>query len=49
VIADLYNADGVFIRSAVVADVGRDGIDAARRYCDRQNAIDNRDRISDTK
>lgn len=38
VIADLYDKNGEFHRSAVVADVGASGLTAAQRYCDEQNA-----------
>lgn len=43
VLADLYTSAGVFVRSAVVADVSagcrsaRDCFAAVRRYCDKMN------------
>lgn len=37
VLADLYNEDGSFERTAVVADVGASGVGAAKRYAERMN------------
>jgi hypothetical protein len=37
VIADLYDENGNFERSAVVADCGRGGLIAAQQYCDKAN------------
>jgi hypothetical protein len=39
VIADLYNEDGSFDRSAVVADVGACGVVAARQYAKKMNEL----------
>ncbi len=40
IIADLYDQDGKFYRSAVVADVGSAGLGAAQRYCNERNKTD---------
>lgn len=37
IIADLYDPNGVFYRSAVVADVGASGLRCAKAYCKTQN------------
>lgn len=40
ILADLYNADGTFHRTAVVADVGACGVEVARRYARKANTPD---------
>lgn len=37
VFADLYNEDGTFHRTAVVADVGACGVNRARQYAENMN------------
>lgn len=40
IIADLYDQEGKFHRSAVVADLGKVGSGFAQKYCDERNAAE---------
>jgi hypothetical protein len=37
IIADLYDAQGVFYRAAIVADIGSNSLAYAQQYCDIRN------------